>query len=111
MHIKINARDFTLTPALQQFIDEKVKFALSRYNQRIRVAEITLKDVNGPRGGIDKKCAIKMKLNQFKTLVVEDISDDAYEAIHACCQRAKRRIERHFNRARSQIRRTSQSVS
>ena len=51
MHIKINTRDFSLTPALSSFIDEKMKFALSRYNQRIRVAEISLKDINGPRGG------------------------------------------------------------
>jgi phage baseplate assembly protein W len=50
MHIKINTRDFSLTPALSSFIDEKMKFALSRYNQRIRVAEISLKDINGPRG-------------------------------------------------------------
>ncbi|MDM7860650.1 HPF/RaiA family ribosome-associated protein [Alteromonas sp. ASW11-36] len=107
MHIKINSRDFSVTPALGKFIDEKMKFALSRYSQRIRVAELTLKDINGPRGGIDKQCTIKMKLNQFKTLVVEDTSEDAYESITACCQRAKRRIERHFNRARSQSRRPS----
>ena len=101
MHIKINTRDFSLTPALSSFIDEKMKFALSRYNQRIRVAEISLKDINGPRGGVDKQCIIKMKLNQFKTLVVEDVSEDAYKAINACCQRAKRRAERHFNRAKT----------
>ena len=106
MHIKINTRDFTLTPALSSFIDEKMKFALSRYNQRIRIAEISLRDINGPRGGVDKLCIIKMKLNQFKTLVVEDESEDAYEAINACCKRAKRRVERHFNRAKT-VRRIS----
>ena len=107
MHVKINSRDFSVTPALKEFIESKVQFALNRYAQRIRVLELCLKDINGPRGGIDKQCIIKMKLNQFKTLVVEDTSADAYESIVACTQRAKRRMERHHNRARSQTRRSA----
>ncbi|MBT0586514.1 HPF/RaiA family ribosome-associated protein [Alteromonas oceanisediminis] len=106
MHIKINSRDFSITPALQQFIEAKIQFALNRYAQRIRVLEISLKDINGPRGGIDKQCTIKMKINQFKTLVVEDTSADAYESVVACTQRAKRRMERHYTRARTQSRRS-----
>lgn len=107
MHIKINSRDFSLTSTLGKFIDEKMTFALSRYSQRIRVAELTLKDIKVSRGGNDKQCTIKMKLNQFKTLVVEDTSDNTYETVAACCQRAKRRVERHFNRACSQTRRAT----
>ncbi|WP_164084691.1 ribosome hibernation-promoting factor, HPF/YfiA family [Alteromonas flava] len=107
MHIKINSRDFTVTTAMREFIQEKLTFALSRYAQRIRVAEISLKDINGPRGGIDKQCIIKMKLNQFKTLVVEEQADDAYDAIGNSCRKAKRRVERHFNRSRTQSRRVN----
>ena len=107
MHIKIHSNDFSITPAMSEYIDEKIKFALTRYGQRIRVIEISLKDINGPRGGLDKQCIIKMKINQFKTLVVDDVSSDAYEAISACTQRAKRRIERHFNRSRTQQRRAT----
>lgn len=110
MHIKIHSKDFSITPAINEFINDKIKFALSRYGTRIRVIEISLKDINGPRGGVDKQCVIKMKVNQFKTLVVDDVSADAYEAITACTQRAKRRIERHFNRSRAQQRKPTAVV-
>ena len=104
--LRSGATTWAKTPFLAaSFIEEKIKFALSRYGQRIRVIEISLKDINGPRGGVDKQCVIKMKINQFKTLVVDDISADGYEAITACTQKAKRRIERHFGRSRSQQRR------
>ena len=62
MQMEIQARDFPLTEALGSYIKRRINFVLSsRYDQIQRII-IRLSDINGPRGGIDKRCQIQISL-------------------------------------------------
>lgn len=52
------------TEVLPSEIDEVESIydqALDRFNHFIREAQITLRDINGPKGGIDKLCTIQLR--------------------------------------------------
>ena len=100
MNIKIQSRDFQLTEALHMQISAKLQLILSRYGHKIRKTEVILSDVNGPRGGVDKCCVMKFRINHLKTIVVKDTTSDMYESISNCALRVRRTLERQFGRDR-----------
>jgi hypothetical protein len=57
-------------------------------------------DVNGPRGGIDKRCWIHLELGG-KGLTIEEVDADLYVAIDRASERAGRATERAIARLRA----------
>jgi len=63
-------------------------------------------DINGPKGGIDKRCRISIKLKTSGQLVVLNERDHYIEALSNCLDRLVRSIRREIERKRhSPIRR------
>ena len=50
MHIEIQARDFTLTGALREYVERRLGFALSTRVHHIQRIVVRLSDANRPRG-------------------------------------------------------------
>ena len=106
MKIKIQSRGFKLTKALYNQVNSKLHLVLSRYGNRIRQAQVTLLDTNGPKGGEDKRCLICIKVNHSKSIVVQETAPDLYDAISNGAHRIKRAVDRHFHRSRRRSRRS-----
>jgi ribosome-associated translation inhibitor RaiA len=51
---------------------------------------VRIDDVNGPRGGVDKSCRIKVVLSGLPSVVVEE----QHESLHAAFDRALDRVQR-----------------
>lgn len=100
MNIRIQSRDFLLTDALEGQIRDKLQLILSRYGHRIRKTEVTLSDVNGPKGGADKRCLMKFRINHLKTIVAQETTEDMYLSINNCVHRVRRTLERQFGKDR-----------
>lgn len=78
------------------FVQRRLEFALGRFAGRIRSLQVRLSDVNGPRGGRDKKCLIAVRLTSpSRIVIVEDV--DADETVVVC--RATERVARAVARA------------
>ncbi len=105
MNIKIQSRGFKLSEALYEHTHSKLYLTLGRYAERIRNIEVVLTDINGPKGGEDMRCIIKLRLNRFKSVALQETSSDMYDAINQCSHHARRVVERHFNRLRKMHRR------
>ena len=71
MQFEIRARDISISQALRNHIERRLRFALDRFARRIRQVRVTLGDPNGPRGGIDKCCKLAISLDHSSTIVVE----------------------------------------
>jgi putative sigma-54 modulation protein len=98
MQIEIQARDFPLTEALAAYIERRISFVLSsRYDQIQRIT-VRLSDINGPRGGIDKRCQIQVTLPKLKDIVIEDTETDLYVAIDRAADRTGRTVNRRLTR-------------
>lgn len=98
MLIDIQAREFDLTDALRQHAQRCIQYALSRNDDRIRRIVVRLSDVNGPRGGADKRCQVQVRLTGMPELVIEDTESDMYLAISRATTRAGRSLTRRLKR-------------
>lgn len=104
MHIDIQAREFPLTDALHQHARRRIHYALARNDDRILRVVMRLSDVNGPRGGADKRCHVRVLMSGMPELVTEDTEADMYTAINRATTRAgrslARRVKRHIPKRR-----------
>jgi putative sigma-54 modulation protein len=57
-----------------------------------------LKDINGPRGGVDKLCQVRLTLPRLRDIVIEDTQADLYVAIDRAADRASRTLNRRLAR-------------
>ena len=96
MRIAIQSQDFSLTDALENHVHKRLDFTLSRGGARVRRVDVRLSDLNGPRGGIDKRCLVKVRLDGLPVVVVEDIQSDLYTAIDRAASRAGRTVMRRL---------------
>lgn len=104
MKIDIQARDFRLTEALKGHAQRRLRFALTSLDNYIQRVVIHLSDINGPRGGADKRCQIKILLDGMPPVVVKDTQVDLYAAIDRTADRARRTLVRKINRTKDLFR-------
>lgn len=101
MNIQIRARDFTLTDGLREHIAWRVAYATNHGRDAVSRVVVHLSDVNGPRGGADKRCGIELRLKGTpQSLVVEDVQSDLYVAIDRAFERIGRSLLRNLSRRR-----------
>lgn len=100
MQIHIQSQGFTLTDALREHAEHRLRFGLTHASDRIRRVEMRLSDINGPRGGADKRCSIVVALESLPEVVIEDIENDLYIAIDRAADRASRSVARCLERKR-----------
>lgn len=100
MRIEIHSRQFALTDGLRNHIERRLDFALSWSRQNLQKVSLRLGDINGPRGGADKVCAIQIPLGGGKPVVVQEVQADLYVAIDRAIDRAVRVLARRLERRR-----------
>lgn len=100
MRIDIQARDFTLTYALRSHIERRLGYAFSSHYHYIECINVRLSDINGPRGGSDKRCHLHIVLPNHADVVVKDTESDLYVAIDRATDRARRAVTRNIVRQR-----------
>ncbi len=98
MDIDIRAIGFELTTALAQRVDAQVRAALSSSGERITGVTVRLDDINGDRGGPDKRCRIVVALARRGTAVVTVTATDLYAAIDEAARRLRRSAQRSLTR-------------
>lgn len=82
--------DLTLRGALHRECERRLHFATDRFQRHIREIDVVLRDVNGPRGGIDKRCLVRTRLHRGGSLQVEESHTSFAGAIRAAAKRMRR---------------------
>jgi putative sigma-54 modulation protein len=100
MQLDIQARGFALTNALRSYTLKRLRFALARDDSFVMRARVRLADINGPRGGVDKRCQLELALAGQANIMIEDTETDLYFAIDRACDRATRTLNRRLERVR-----------
>ena len=94
MNVTVKCLGFSLTEGLHNFIKERFRSAVARVESQILRIDITLVDINGPKGGKDKRCKAKISLKGRPAIIVQETCHDMYESISRCGNRSKRSILR-----------------
>jgi len=92
---------------LRDLTEHRVRFVLRRLGWLVPRAEVQMSDVNGPRGGIDKRCQVELKTNGAGSVVVASVANDWRTALDNALARASRFLVRLWRR-RSDSRRMRQ---
>ncbi len=100
MILQIHAQDFALTDGLRERISRRLAFALNHGRDSVSRIVVRLSDVNGPRGGHDKRCGIEIRLKGSAAVAIEDTETDLYVAIDRAAERAGRTLDRRLSRRR-----------
>ena len=103
MQIEIHAHGFTTTEALHEHVTRRLRHAFGCCADRISRIMVRLSDINGPRGGVDKRCQIQVRLATLADVVIEDTEADLYVAIDRAAERAVRTVVRHLARQRRPV--------
>jgi len=101
MRVDIRVHDIDCTDALRQHLERRLRFALGRFDGRVLRVTARLADVNGPRGGADKRCQLRALLRPAAQVVVDDTDADLYAAIDRATERMGRAVTRAVQRARA----------
>lgn len=84
-----------LEPTLTELAQRRFAFALGRFGGSVRSLTVRLRDLNGPRGGHDKLCAVAVRLAGVRReIVVEETSASALMAIDGAANRMARAVAR-----------------
>lgn len=100
MQIQIHADDFDLTDGLRDHVAKRLAYALNHGSDIVSRIVVRLSDVNGPRGGIDKRCGIEVRLKGTSPIAIDDTEADLYVAIDRAAERTGRTLDRRMARRR-----------
>jgi putative sigma-54 modulation protein len=89
MNVLIHSKDIKLSEKTRESIKCKILFSLSKFQSHIENVDLHIKDINGPKGGIDKLCTITITALRGKPFVVSSTSDNLFSVIGHCVRRAR----------------------
>ena len=83
---------------LRDLTERRVRFVLRRLGWLVPRAEVQMSDVNGPRGGIDKRCQVQLMTDGAGSVVVASEANDWRTALDNALSRAARLLMRLWRR-------------
>lgn len=107
MQVIFESRD-PQAAGLRQLAVTRLQFVLRRVRRQVPRATLSLSDVNGPRGGVDKRCRVALQTDGHGPVVITALADDWRSAIDQALARAARVLLRLWQRRRRHGRGPSQ---
>ena len=110
MQIIVESRDAD-GAQMRELSVQRVRFALRRLSNYVPRAKVQFTDVNGPRGGIDKRCQVELSTDGAGPLVVTSVAKDWRTALDQALARAARHLVRLWRRSIDTRRRRQRLLS
>ncbi|HET7586722.1 MAG TPA: HPF/RaiA family ribosome-associated protein [Gammaproteobacteria bacterium] len=85
----------------RDYIRRKLARRLRKFEEVVERTSVRIEDINGPRGGVDKRCRIKVVLSGFPSVVVEERHYSPQAAIDGALDRVERTVWRTIRRRRT----------
>ena len=98
--IHIRAAQGDLKPVERDYVRRKLNIKLGKYEGSIERISVRLEDVNGPRGGVDQSCRIKVVLRALPSVVFESRDAALNAAVDAALAGVARAVRRTVQRRR-----------
>ncbi len=99
MNITATAQGFDLSTSIDSFVRDELQAALGRFNEGIVSVDVFMKDINGPKGGVDKQVLTRIQLRNRRSIATETAHTDLYAAIKNCAKKSKRVVRRNLKKS------------
>lgn len=93
-------------PADQDYLRRKLGRKLGKFATAIERASVRIEDADGPRGGADRRCEIKVVLSGLPSVVVTERHRSLQAAMDRALDRTERAVRRALQRRRTRAART-----
>jgi ribosome-associated translation inhibitor RaiA len=100
MIISTSSHNIQLTRELDKFVESTVQGSLERLADDLVSIDVFLKDLNGPKGGIDKQVVIRIHMRGRREVAIETVHENLAAAIRVGAKRAKRAVRRSLRKSR-----------
>ena len=104
MELSIRTHGLDLSDPLKAYTERRLRSSLGSFITQLDGVEVRLGDVNGPRGGIDKRCAIKVMLRRFGVVFARAAGTDVYSTVDQAATRIRSAVSRALSRRRARRR-------
>lgn len=96
LHFQSNDPDGLL---LQQRTSDRLRRGLGRLQGLVARIRVSLDDVNGPEGGVDKRCSVEILLRGNSPVAVSATSRSWHDSVDAVATRIRQRVALRVHRA------------
>lgn len=110
MQVVFESRDADGAQMRQLSVD-RVRFALRRLSALVARAKVQFSDVNGPRGGIDKRCQVEVQTGSVGTVVIASLASDWRTALDRSLGRVIRALRRSLQRKLKPTRKRTSKIA
>lgn len=101
MDVLITGRGVEIDSALKAYIRRRIDFALSRFPNKVGRICVVVTKKNGPWGGIEKSCRIRVQLLGNSTVTVSYSDNDVHVAIAHTADQIHRVVARKIEFGRT----------
>src|SRR5262245_46309891 len=98
--VAVRTSGLAVGPDLRRRIHRRLGWRLGKFAPRIERLPVRFEDVNGPRGGVDVACRIKVVISGLPSVVVAERAGTPVEAFDRAGQRLERAVRRAISRGR-----------
>jgi putative sigma-54 modulation protein len=100
MRIDICCTSYRLSESEVEAMRRRIGFALNRFVHRIMSVTVGLVDINGPRGGPDKRCRFIVTLARHPRVIIEQSHARASAAVALAADRTSQVVSKLLSRRR-----------
>lgn len=97
MKLYLAAHGVELSDELKDYVKRRVYFSLGRLTGQIKSLSIHLSDINGPRGGVDKCCQVRVEGGFRRAVIIREQQGSIQAAVAFAVERAERAVLRQIS--------------
>ena len=101
MRMMIRSLSAKLPETIVENIERLLQSALSRFESRIGSIQLTMRDINGPRGGVDQQCRLMVHLNDGTEFTISEVQTSLFAAVARVADRVAHTVMRRLKRRRN----------
>jgi ribosomal subunit interface protein len=101
MELDIRGISMELTESIDTHVRNRLTKDLSHFAARVRKVTVRVSDVNGPRGGMDKRCHMEATATGVEDAHADEVDSDLYRAIDQASTRLRKHLTRLIDKDRS----------
>jgi putative sigma-54 modulation protein len=101
MRVEVRFRGLESSPAVIEYATRRVHQHLSRFGRQVSGVTVRLVDVNGPKGGVDKRCQLSVSGPRLGAVKLTETQANVLAGIDLALDRVAHLIGRSLERARA----------
>lgn len=110
MQVFFNSRNAE-SNLMRELTVSRVRFVMRRLSALVPRAAVQMSDVNGPRGGIDKRCQVQLTTHSTGNIVITSTAREWRAALDSALARATRVLMRACQRSRTRRTRDRRGIA